>query len=62
MKLLLEILISIVLHPVAWILVLVNLAGRDDLTTAQKIIWGVVSIIWGIGPILYVLLGGGALW
>ena len=62
MKLLLEILISIVLHPVAWILVLINLAGRDDLTTAQKIIWGVVSIIWGIGPILYVLVGGGALW
>jgi len=62
MKLLLEILISIVLHPVAWILVLVNLAGRDDLTTAQKIIWGVVSIIWGIGPILYVLVGGGELW
>ncbi len=62
MKLLLEILISLVLHPVAWILVLINLAGRDDLTTAQKIIWGVVSIIWGIGPILYVLVGGGSLW
>lgn len=62
MKLLLEILIAIVLHPVAWILVLINLAGRNDLTTAQKIIWGVVSIIWGIGPILYVLVGGGSLW
>jgi cobalamin biosynthesis protein CobD/CbiB len=62
MKLLLEILIALVLHPVAWILVLINLAGRDDLTTAQKIIWGVVSIIWGIGPILYVLVGGGSLW
>jgi cobalamin biosynthesis protein CobD/CbiB len=62
MKLLLEILISLVLHPVAWILVLINLAGRDDLTTAQKIIWGVVSIIWGIGPILYVVVGGGSLW
>ena len=62
MKLLLEILIAIVLHPVAWILVLINLAGRDDLTDLQKIIWGVVSIIWGIGPILYVLVGGGSLW
>jgi len=62
MKLLLEILISVILHPVAWILVLINLAGRNDLTSAQKVIWGVFSIIWGIGPILYVLVGGGSLW
>ncbi len=62
MKLLLEILIAIILHPVAWILVLVDLAGRDDLTTAQKFIWGAFSIIWGIGPILYILVGGGKLW
>lgn len=62
MKLLFEILVSVILHPVAFILVLVNLAGRDDLTPAQKIIWAVVSVIWGIGPILYVLVGGGTLW
>lgn len=62
MKLIFEILVSLILHPVAFILVLVNLAGRDDLTPAQKIIWAVVSIIWGIGPILYVLAGGGSLW
>ena len=62
MKLLLEILIAIILHPVAWILVLINLAGRPDLTTLQKFIWAVVSIVWGIGPILYVLVGGGSLW
>lgn len=62
MKLLLEIIIALVLHPVAYILTIINLAGRNDLTPAQKIIWGVVSVIWGIGPILYVLVGGGALW
>jgi hypothetical protein len=62
MKLLLEILIAIVLHPVAWILVLIDLARRDDLTTLQKFIWGVVSIVWGIGPILYILVGDGKLW
>jgi len=62
MKLLLEILIAIILHPVAWILVLIHLAGRRDLTTLQKFIWAVVSIVWGIGPILYVLVGGGSLW
>ena len=62
MKLIFEILLALILHPVAFILVLVNLAGRDNLTPAQKIIWAVVSIIWGIGPILYVLVGEGALW
>jgi len=62
MKLLLEILIAIILHPVAWILVLVNLSGRNDLTTPQKLIWGIFSIVWGIGPILYILVGGGSLW
>lgn len=62
MKLILEILIALILHPVAFILVLVNLAGRTDLTPAQKIVWGVVSVIWGIGPILYVIVGGGSLW
>lgn len=62
MKLLLEILIAIFLHPVAWILVLIDLAGRDDLTTAQLILWGAVSIVWGIGPILYIMFGNGELW
>ncbi len=62
MKLLIEVLISIFLHPIAFILVIVNLAGREDLSTAKKIIWGIVSFIWGIGPILYILVGDGALW
>jgi hypothetical protein len=62
MKLLLEILIAIILHPVAWILVLIDLGGRSDLTTPQKLIWGIFSIVWGIGPILYILVGGGTLW
>jgi hypothetical protein len=62
MKLILEILIALILHPVAFILVLVNLAGRNDLTPVQKVVWGVVSVVWGIGPILYVIVGGGSLW
>jgi hypothetical protein len=44
MKLILEILVAIILHPIAFVLVLVNLAGRNDLTPAQKIVWGVVSL------------------
>ena len=62
MKLLIEILLAIVLHPIAFLLVLINLTGRNDLAPAQKIIWGVVSIVWGIGPILYILVGGGTFW
>jgi len=62
MKLLLELIISLVLHPIALVLTWVNIAGRSDLNTPQKIIWALVSIFWGIGPILYVIVGGGSLW
>jgi ABC-type tungstate transport system substrate-binding protein len=62
MKLLLEILIALILHPIAFILVLIDLAGRRDLTTAEKVLWGVISVLWGIGPILYVLVGRGKFW
>jgi hypothetical protein len=62
MKLVLEILLSIVLHPIAFVLALINIVGRDDLNTGQKVIWAIVCLIWGIGPILYVLVGGGRLW
>jgi hypothetical protein len=61
MKVLLEVLVAIILHPVATILAILNILGRDDLEGAQKIIWAVVSVI-PIGPILYVAVGGGALW
>jgi len=61
-KLLLEILVSIFLHPIAFVLALINILGRDDLTGLQKVIWAVVCLVWGIGPILYVLVGGGRLW
>jgi len=62
MKLLLEILLSIVLHPIAMILMWINLIGRTDLTTAKKVVWFIVSIIWGLGPILYILVAEGTLW
>jgi hypothetical protein len=62
MKLLLEILLAIFLHPVAFVLALLNIAGRSDLNALQKVIWAVISFFWGIGPILYVLVGNGKLW
>ena len=62
MKLILEILLSIVLHPIAMVLMWINVFGRADLNLAQKLLWVLVSIVWGIGPILYTIAGGGALW
>lgn len=62
MKLFCEILISVFLHPIAMVLMWVNLIGRGDLTTFQKTVWFVVSIIWGLGPILYFLVAEGSLW
>ncbi|HZO92693.1 MAG TPA: hypothetical protein VFB22_02910 [Candidatus Baltobacteraceae bacterium] len=62
MKLILQILVAVILHPIAVVLMWLNLAGRSDLGTAQKIVWALVGVIWGIGPILYILVGEGALW
>jgi hypothetical protein len=62
MKLLLEVLLSIVLHPIAMILMWINLIARGDMTTLKKVIWFVVSIVWGLGPILYILVAEGSLW
>ena len=62
MKLFLQFLVAIILHPVALILMLLNLLGRDDLDGGKKLIWALVGLLWGIGPILYILIGEGALW
>jgi len=62
MKGILQFVVSVVLHPVAMVLAWINIAGRSDLGAVQKVVWGVVSIIWGIGPILYIVVGGGDLW
>lgn len=62
MKLALEILLSIFLHPIAMILMWINLIARKDMGTVKKVVWFIVSIIWGLGPILYILVAEGALW
>jgi hypothetical protein len=62
MKLVLEILLSIILHPIAMILMWINLAGRTDMSGGKKVIWFIVSIVWGLGPILYILVADGSLW
>ena len=62
MKLRVEILLAVLLHPIAFVLCLINILGRNDLTGLQKLVWIVVTFIWGIGPILYLLVGGGTMW
>jgi hypothetical protein len=63
MKLVLEILVSLFLHPIAAILMIINIVGRDDLSLVQKIVWAVLGILgWGVVPILYCVIGGGKLW
>jgi hypothetical protein len=62
MKLLLEILVSIILHPIALLLMILNIIGRSDLDDGKKIVWALVGLLWGIGPILYITVGDGALW
>jgi hypothetical protein len=62
MKLLIEILLAVFLHPIAFVLCLINILGRHDLSGLQKVVWIVVTFIWGIGPILYLLVGDGSMW
>jgi len=61
-KLLIEILLAIFLHPIAFVLCLINILGRSDLTALQKLVWAIVTFVWGLGPILYVLVGDGEMW
>jgi hypothetical protein len=56
MKKLLELLVCF-LHPVAVILMWVNLAGRQDLGGGAKVAWALFGLI-PLVPFLYVLTGG----
>ena len=56
MKKLLELLVCLI-HPVAVILMWVNLAGRSDLTGLEKLVWAVFGLI-PLVPFLYCLVGG----
>lgn len=59
MKLAIEIVLAIFLHPLAMVLCWLNIALRSDLNTLKKVVWLITTTIWGIGPILYVLVGDG---
>jgi hypothetical protein len=56
MKKLLELLVCLI-HPLAVILMWINLATRNDLTGIEKLAWGIFGLI-PLVPFLYVLVGG----
>ncbi len=62
LKLVVEIVMAIFLHPLAFLLCVINIVGRGDLSGLAKVLWIFITFWWGIGPILYVLLGGGQFW
>ena len=63
MKLLIEILLAIFLHPVAVVLCVINILTRNDLSGLKKVLWIILTIFaWGVGPILYILLADGSFW
>ena len=61
-KLIVEIVLAIFLHPLAFILCVVDIVNRQDLSGLWKFLWIIISFFWGIGPILYVLFGRGKFW
>jgi hypothetical protein len=56
MKKVLELLVCF-LHPLAVILMWVDLLSRDDLSGGAKLAWGIFGLI-PLVPFLYVLTGG----
>ena len=56
MKKLVELLLCF-LHPLAVVLIWVNLASRSDLSGGAKLAWGIFAIV-PLVPFLYVLTGG----
>jgi hypothetical protein len=55
-KKLIELLVCFI-HPLALVLVWIDLATRSDLGTGAKVAWAILAII-PLVPFLYVLTGG----
>lgn len=62
LKLFVEIGLAIFLHPIAYLLCVINIVSRKDIGGGWKVFWILVTFFWGIGPILYLLFGGGTFW
>ena len=55
-KKILELLVCF-LHPIAVVLIWIDLATRSDLGSGAKLAWGIFAIV-PIVPFVYVLVGG----
>jgi hypothetical protein len=56
MKKLIELLVCF-LHPIAVILMWIDLASRSDMTRGRKLVWAIFGLL-PLVPFLYVLTGG----
>ena len=61
-KFIVEVLMAIFLHPLAYILCIINIVNRTDMSGLSKVLWIIITFFWGIGPILYIIIGGGKFW
>jgi len=61
-KLPLEVATSMLLPPVATILAWLDIVRRRDLSGPLRGFWVVTCILPGLGPLLYLGIGGGHLW
>jgi len=61
-KFIVEVLLAIFLHPVAFVLAVIDIVNRKDMGGVAKFLWIIISFVWGIGPILYILFGRGKFW
>ena len=57
MKKLLEVLVCIILHPIAVVLMWIDLATRPDTSGGAKVVWAVLALI-PLVPFIYVLTTG----
>ena len=61
-KFIVEVVLAIFLHPVAFVLCVIDIVNRTDFGGGWKVLWIIITFFWGIGPILYILLGRGKFW
>jgi hypothetical protein len=57
MKKLVELLICVLLHPIAVVLIWIDLLTRGDASTAVKVVWAIIALV-PLVPCVYVLVSG----
>jgi hypothetical protein len=61
-KFIVEVVLALFLHPIAFVLCIIDVVNRKDLSGPWKVLWIIITFFWGIGPILYIVFGGGKFW